>query len=370
MCIRDRRKNVQLVAACDVDANRLADAITRSKLSGIEPYEDFRALLDRKDIDAVTVVTPDHWHALITIAAIRAGKDVYCEKPMTLTIDEGKAVLKVANASRQIMQVGTQQRSDPRFHLACELVRNGRLGTISRVETRVGSNPKQKTFWTGSIPSGLHWNFWLGQTPYVPYIKERCHYDFRWWYEYSGGKLTDWGAHHNDIAQWGLGADETGPIAVEATSTGVGTSRYGYSVPVDFTVTYTYASGATLVSSSKGKNGILFQGDLGWIFVDRAKIEASDPKLLEEPLPSNATRLLTSPDHIRNFVECVETRNKPVCDPHIGHRSGTVCHLGNIAIRTGESLKWDPSAEQFTNSDRANAMLSRPMRAPWRLDVA
>ncbi|SIO24679.1 Predicted dehydrogenase [Singulisphaera sp. GP187] len=365
-----KRPGVELVAACDVDANRRRAAIAKSKLKGVAEYGDFRALLARTDIDAVTVVTPDHWHAPITIAALRAGKDVYCEKPMTLTIDEGKALVKAASSTDRLVQVGTQQRSDPRFRLACELVRNGRIGPIRRVETRVGSNPKHKPLSPSTPPDGLDWNFWLGQAPAVPYIKERCHYDFRWWYEYSGGKLTDWGAHHNDIAQWGLDADGTGPIAVEATNSEVGTSPDSFACPVDFNVTYTYVTGANLICSAKGKNGVLFVGELGWIFVDRAKIEASDPRLLSDPLPSTATRLHSSSDHILNFIDAVRTREKTVCPPTIGHRSATVCHLGNIAIRTGESLRWDPKTERFLDNERANAMLSRPTRPQWRIDLA
>jgi predicted dehydrogenase len=325
-------------------------------------------LLDRDDIDAVTVTTPDHWHTLIAVAALRAGKDVYCEKPMTLTIHEGQVFARVARKTGRIVQVGTQQRSDPRFRLACELVRNGRIGKITRVETRIGSNPRHRTDAPSSVPEGLDWDLWLGQAPEVPYIKERCHYNFRWWYEYSGGKVTDWGAHHNDIAQWGLGTDESGPVTIEAATTRVGRSTHAYACPVDFTITYTYADGVTLVCSSKGKNGVMFVGEGGWIFVDRAKIEASDPRLIDEPLPHDAIRLHSSPDHIRNFLDCVRTRERPVCDAAIGHRSASVCHLGNIAIRTKQSLRWDPEAEQFLNSDEANAMLSREMRSPWRLE--
>jgi predicted dehydrogenase len=363
-----KHPNVRLVAACDVDATRRRAAITKSELQGIEEYGDFRALLERKDVDAVTVVTPDHWHALIAVAALRAGKDVYCEKPMTLTIDEGKILTKVANSCDRIIQIGTQQRSDARFRLACELVRNGRIGKVTRVETRVGANPKQKYLDPSPVPELLDWDFWLGQTPYVPYIKERCHYNFRWWYEYSGGKVTDWGAHHNDIAQWGLGADETGPVAVEAVSSGVGTSPNSYSCPTDFRITYTYSDGVTLVCSATGKNGVKFIGENGWIFVDRAHIEASNRRLIDEPLPDSATRLAVSTDHIMNFIDCVRSREKPICDANIAHRSATVCHIGNIAIRTGESLRWDPHAERFIGADRANAMLAREMRSPWTLN--
>ncbi len=363
-----KRPGVELIAACDVDAVCLEEALLKSGIEGVARYNDFRELLARRDIDAVTVATPDHWHTLIASAAMRAGKDVYCEKPMTLTIDEGKYLSRVASETGRVIQVGTQQRSDPRFRLACELVRNGRIGKVQRVETRVGSNPKHKTFEPSEVPSGLDWDLWLGQTPYAPYIKERYRYNFRWWYAHSGGKLTDWGAHHNDIAQWGLGAEETGPVKVEATSTPIGTSPNVYNCPVDFTIRYTYEDGARLVCSSRGKNGVLFVGEGGWIFVDRAKIEASEKRILDDPLSADAIRLHSSNDHILDFLECVKSRNKPVCDAAIGHRSASVCHVGNIALRTGQTLRWDPRAERFVDNALADAMLSRPMRAPWKLE--
>ena len=364
----NRRPGVEFVAVCDVDAAHRREAAEKSKVPGIAEIADYRELLANPKIDAVTVVTPDHWHTLIAVAAIRAGKDVYCEKPMTLTIDEGKVFTRVANASDRIVQVGTQQRSDARFRLACELVRNGRIGKVTRVETRIGENPEHKPFVPSPVPPGLDWNAWLGQTPEVPFIKERCHYEFRWWYEYSGGKVTDWGAHHNDIAQWGLGRDDTGPVAIEATSSPVGTDPNAYNCPVDFTIKYTYADGVELLCTAKGDNGVKFIGEAGWIFVDRSKIEASDPKLLTEPLAANATRLYASDDHMANFIDSVRSRKPPICDANIGHRSVSVCHLGNIAIRTGEKLRWDPKAERFDGSDKANAMLSRPMRSPWVLE--
>ena len=363
-----KRPDVELIAACDVDAGCLRAAIAKSGLEGIVGYNDFRDLLQRRDIDAVTVATPDHWHSLIGVAAMRAGKDVYCEKPLTLTIDEGKTFTRVAGSTGRIVQVGTHQRSDPRFRLACELVRNGRIGRLGRIETRVGANPPHKPLRPSAVPGGLDWDLWLGQAPAVPYIKERCRYDFRWWYEYSGGKLTDWGVHHNDIAQWAMGTDAAGPVTIAAESTPVGIDPNAYNCPSDFKVTYTYASGVELICSAKGKNGILFTGDAGWIFVDRARIEASEPRLLDEPLSADAIRLHSSDDHIRNFLDCVKNREKPVCDAQIGHRSASVSHLGNIAIRTGESLRWDPSAERFIANTAADAMLVRPMRSPWTLD--
>ncbi len=368
-----KRANVQLVAACDVDATRRRAAIAKSKLRGIDEYGDFRELLQRKDIDAVTVVTPDHWHALIAVAALRAGKDVYCEKPMTLTIDEGKILTKVANSCDRIVQVGTHQRSDARFRLACELVRNGRIGRVTRVETRVGANPKRKYLYPSPVPDGLDWDFWLGQTPHVPYIKERCHYNFRWWYEYSGGKVTDWGAHHNDIAQWGLGADETGPVAVEAEDAAASVRlRIPYSCPTDFTISYTYADDAQARVLDQGKNGVKFIGENGWIFVDRAHIEASDSRLIDEPLPATATRLFVSTDHILNFLECITQQpRKPICDTNIGHRSRDRFATSAISRSApGSHSAWDPHAPSvFVRPPRPGqrGLLSREMRQPWTL---
>lgn len=364
------KRGVQYVAVCDVDRRHADTAAKEFKQAGMDTqkYKDFRQLLDRKDIDAVTIATPDHWHTLIVLDALRKGKDIYCEKPLTLTIAEGQALLKAARETGRVFQVGTQQRSDARFRLACELVRNGRIGKIKRVETRIGHNPKG-TFKATPVPEGLDWDFWLGQTPKVEYVPERCHYEFRWWYEYSGGKMTDWGAHHNDIAQWGLDMDKSGPVYVEGAGTQPNKEPNSYNCHPDFTIRYKYANGAELVCTAGGDNGIKFIGEGDkWIFVSRGKIEASDKKLLDEPLGPDATRLYLSPNHMGNFVDCVRSRKKTICDAEIGHRSVSVCHIGVIALRTGKKLKWDPDKERF-DDDEANKWLSREMREPWKIEV-
>ncbi|MBX6316263.1 MAG: Gfo/Idh/MocA family oxidoreductase [Isosphaeraceae bacterium] len=378
-----QKKGAQFVAVCDVDARHRKQAIEKLRKAGnesnIDEYNDFRELLDRKDIQAVTIVTPDHWHTLIAIEAMKRGKDIYCEKPLTLTVAEGIALVKVARAKNPVFQVGSQQRSDRRFRLACELVRNGRLGKIKTVETRIGKNPEGGPYPTAPVPEGLDWNFWLGQTPEVDYVERRCHYEFRWWYEYSGGKVTDWGAHHNDIAQWGLGMDGSGPVAIESEFTLPKHMEPNcYNCPPDFTITYTYAENASkycdgtkLVCTGAGENGVKFIGENGdWIFVNRSKIEASDPKLLDEPLSEGAIRLYKSDDHMRNFLDCVRSRETPICPAEVGHRSVTVCHLGNISMRLGgRKLVWDPQQERFFGDALAQQMLSREMRAPWKLEV-
>jgi predicted dehydrogenase len=369
-----RHADFQVIAVADVDRKHREEVagIVEKTYKGVEcaKYKDFRELCGRKDIDAVLVVTPDHWHALAAIAAMKSGKDVYCEKPLSLTIAEGQAMVKVARATDRIFQTGSQQRSDARFRLACELVRNGRLGKIHTVETRIGENPQGGPFPVESVPEELDWDFWLGQTPKVDYVKQRCHYEFRWWQEYSGGKLTDWGAHHNDIAQWGLGMDESGPTSVEAMGYAVATEPNSYNHPRNFEVSYRYANGTELVCMGRGENGILFVGDnRQWIFVDRGHVRARDEKLLKEPLPASAIRLAVSNDHMGNWRDCLRSRQRPICDVAIGYHSVVVCHLGNIALRLKRKLQWDPAKEEFTGDEEANRMLSREMRPPWKLEA-
>jgi predicted dehydrogenase len=364
------RADVQVVAVCDVDAERCADAAAAVS-KDCARYRDYRDLAAHKDLAAVFVATPDHWHALVTLEALRAGKDVYCEKPLSLTIAEGQAVLRAARAPGRVVQVGSHQRSDDlQFRFACELVRNGRLGKLRQIHTLVGKNPEGGPFPEQAVPAGLDWDFWLGPTPKVPYVEERCHYQFRWWYEYSGGRMTDWGAHHNDIAQWALGMDDNGPVAV--TGSGAEPSGFpnSFNCHPHFHVTYTYANGVELHCTSES-NGIRFTGEDGrWIFVCREpnKCSASDPRLLDEPLPRDATRLELSTDHVGNFFDCVRSRGRPICDVEVGHRTASVCHLGVIALRLHRALRWDPVGEAFVGDDEANAWRGREMRAPWKLE--
>ncbi len=387
------RRGARFVMVCDVDRHN-RDFAARLAGRDCRAVEDFRELLRNRDIQAVTIGTPDHWHALIAVAAMRAGKDVYCEKPLTLTIDEGKGIVRVAAATNRIMQTGSQQRTEMagRFRLACELVRNNRIGRVRRITTLIGSNPRGGPFMTRMPPEGLNWNFWLGQTPRVDYVPERCFYEFRWWYEYSGGKMTDWGAHHNDIAQWALNMDNSGPVAVEGNGQAPDMRPNCYNCHPEFEARYTYANGTggregtQLVCRSSPPrdfparrgdrpedNGVLFEGeDNKWIFVSRGRIFASDgdqrtSRIISEPLPEGATRLGRADSQMGNFLDCVRSRQQPVCNPTIGHRSATVCHLGNIAIRTGRRLRWDPAMERFTgeHAEEANRWLTRERRGEW-----
>jgi predicted dehydrogenase len=370
-----------------VDARHLGRAAAVLKEDGyqVRPYKDFRRLLEDKGLDTVLVATPDHWHALIAIEAMRQGKDVYCEKPLTLTVAEALALVKVARQTGRVLQTGSQQRSEfgGKFRLVSELVRAGRIGKVSRVEVHSGGNRTSGPLPEVPVPEGLDWDFWLGPTPRAPYLYRKgdqgiltnCHYEFRWWYQFSGGRMTDWGAHMIDIAQWALGRDGSGPVAVRATGTPPARGPNAYSCHPDYEVSYTYDDGTKLIAHGKGQDrrdrNIRFLGENGkWIFVDRNKIEASDRKLLEEPLPVGAAPLYPSrpTDHMSNFLDCVKCRQKPICDVTVGASSVIVCHIGVIALRTGKQLAWDPVRYRFDDAE-ANKMLSRPMQAPWKLDV-
>ena len=331
-------------------------------------YKDFRELLARRDIDAVVIGTPDHWHAYQCIAAMKAGKDVYCEKPLTLTIHEGKQIVKTWRQTGAVFQTGSQQRSSEQFLKACELLRNGRIGKLVKVESHLPTGPTGGPFRVQDPPKDLDWDMWLGPAPMTDYVKERTHGSFRWWLEYSGGMLTDWGAHHNDIAQWGIGADRSGPISVQAYGRGPVIGENCYNIFPEFKVTYVYENGVHLITTNEGENGVKFIGEEGWIFVSRGKLEASDQKLLDDPLPASAERLYKSDNHMANFIECIRTRKQPICDAEIGHRSVTTCHLANISLRLGgRKLRWDPVKEEFKNDSQANALLGYNMRGPWKV---
>jgi len=358
----------QVAAICDVDKNHVARAVERCG-GKAEGFGDFRKLLERKDLDAVIVATPDHWHALITIHACKAGKDVYCEKPLTLTVVEGRKVVATAREQKRIVQTGSQQRSGKDFRLACELVRNGRLGKIQKVLVGLpGVNFKGPPVPDSEPPAYLDYDFWLGPAPKRPYNEKRVHYNFRFFWDYSGGQMTNFGAHDIDIAQWGLGMDESGPVSVEGT--GVFHPDKWFEVPQSCRVTHTYANGVQVIVGQGQKDipgNVTFIGSDGEIHVDRGKITSKPEDIVKQPLKEGDVRLYESRGHMSNFIECVKTRKLPVADAEIGHRSATVCHLGSIAIRTGRKLAWDPKTEQITNDKEAAAMLTRTYRAPWTL---
>ena len=367
-----------IVAICDVDRN-IREQARAAFGSTSAIYEDYRDMLASTDIDVVTIGTPDHWHAKMLIDACRAAKDVYCEKPLTLTIDEGKVIRRVVSETGRIVQVGSWHRSDDNFRLAVEMVRQGRIGQLKQVDVVLGKNEVGGPFIVGSPPPSLNWELWQGQTPNVPFMHERCHYTFRWWYEYSGGQMTDWGAHHIDIAQWAIGAN---PIEVEATAK-MPNVKNGYNVAVDFNVTYKYPGGVVMTVSDTGRNGITFTGNEGRLFVNRGTL-AGKPvdDLAHSPLPRESYELyefdnLERPprssklesiiNHMGNFFDCVHARRRPLSDVESQHRSVTTCHLGNIAMWVGRPLKWDPESETFPDDSQANSHLRRPQRSGYEI---
>ncbi len=389
--IRDER--VQIVAVCDVNresmgywngaiggrepARRLVEKYYGEKTpsggyKGCDVHEDFRDLLGRSDIDAVQIVTPDHWHAIQVIAACKAKKDIYCQKPLSLTIAEGRAMANAVKASRRVLQTGSQQRSDRNFRHACELVRNGRIGKLHTVRCGLpGGTPDLGK--TGDrkkpepVPDGFNYDMWLGPAPDAPYAPARCHVNFRWNLDYSGGQVTDWGGHHPDIAQWGMNTERTGPEEI-VNARGVFPPRSDlWNTATEYTFECLYSNGVKLIVSDKNEMGVTFEGDEGKVFVTRGKYRTEPASLWNSPIGPTETRLYQSRDHFRNFIDCVLSRKEPIAPCEIGHRSITIAHLGNIAMMLGRNLKWDPKKEQFLKDDEANRMLTRPYRGSWVL---
>jgi predicted dehydrogenase len=389
--LRDPR--VQIVAVCDV--NRMSPGYWNGAIGGREParsivewhyardkrsgtfkgcdmYEDFRDVLARKDIDAVLIAVPDHWHSIPVIMAAKAGKDIYGEKPLSLTIAEGRAMSNAVRDNKRIFQTGSQQRSDARFRKACELVRNGRIGKLHTVSCGLpGGVPDLsydgKRTATESVPEGFNYQMWLGPAPEAPYSPARCFVNYRWIFDYSGGQITDWGGHHPDIAQWGMGTELTGPVEIRP-----GAVKWAdhpiYNTATEFTFEGIYENGVRLVVSNRSRGGVTFEGSDGSVWVDRGGIESKPGDLVYEDIPANGVHLPKSESHFRNFIDCVISRQEPIAPIEQAHRSITIAHLGNMALKLGRNLRWDPATEQVVGDNEANRMLSRPMRGPWKLN--
>ena len=363
--------DAQVVAVCDVDKNNLqaAQAMVHQKYGTKDcaAYGDFRDVLKRDDIDAVMISTPDHWHVLISVLAIKAGKDVQCEKP-TLTIDEGKILVKTVREHKKVFQTSTEDRSVPVYHRMAELVRNGRIGRLRTIRVTLPFQPGTAGDPTPQpVPPELNYEMWIGPAPMAPYTPARVHFNFRWIKDYSGGIICDWGTHLFDTAQWANDTELSGPVRID----GKGTFWEGglYNTPKEYHVEYTYANGVTMLVDHGG-TGIRCEGDEGWLEVPswRAELKASDPKILSSEIGPDGVRLFTCPagEH-RNFIDCVKSRKDPYFPVDKGHRVATVCHLANIMLELKRALTWDPEKEVFTGDAEANKMLARPMRPPWKL---
>jgi len=369
------QSDARVLAVCDVDKNRRERArnIVNDKYDNrdCDAYNDFRELLGRDDIDAVMVSTPDHWHVPVSLIAARAGKDICCEKP-TLTVREGRLLSDTIRRYGRVFQMSTEDRSIGVYHRMAELVRNGRIGKLHTIRVGLPNGWRikggyGKTQKPQPVPDGFDYDMWLGPAPESPYTPGRCHWNFRWIFDYSGGQLTDWGAHIVDTAQWGNDTEHTGPIEVEGK--GLFPADSLYNTATEYRIEYKYANGVRMIITS-GPVSLRFEGtegsvgNTGW----RGKLQAEPRSMLDSIIGPDEIHLYTEPrgEH-RNFLDCVKSRRDPYFPVEIGHRCCTVLHLGNISMLLGRKLKWDPEKENFPDDHEANRMLSRPMRSPWRL---
>ena len=389
----------RVMAACDLDAKRLQDAITLinghytkttgKPYSGVAGYENYRELLANKDVDAVVISTPDHWHALIAIEAVRAGKDVYLQKPASLTISEGRLLSNAVHASGRIFQIGSQQRSSPQFRYAAELVRNGRIGELRTVYVGLPGDPSGRNEPVMPVPASLNYDMWLGSTPVVPYTENRVHpqrgYGRPGWLrceQFGAGMITGWGAHHLDSAHWAMDTEHTGPIELWGTAEFPTGGLWDVHGP--FRTEALYANGVKMIVSGEFPNGIKFEGTEGWIFVSRGNeavtasdpvarlkdsqaLAASDPRIITSVIGPDEVHLYDSKDHHGNWLECVRSRRQPIAPVEVAHRACSACLLHHMAMKAKRKLFWDPVKERFKNDDEANGLLSRPQRPPYGL---
>ena len=395
-------KFADFAALADVDSNVLGANVEKTQKSQKkkpDAYKDYRKILDRKDIDAVMIATPDHWHTKIAVEAMYAGKDVYCEKPLTLTIAEGKLIEKVVKETGRVFQVGTMQRteSDQRFLQAVALVKHGRIGTVQKVTCGINDMEASPVIPVVPVPQELDWEFWLGPAPKVDYralpemrtgygggvpLFSNCHYAFRNWHEYSGGKLTDWGAHHVDIACWALGASDTGPSKVTPVEfklpveykDGHPLVRDQYNAATSFNIKIDMPNNVEMIITSEGDNGILFEGTEGRFFVNRGKIAGKPLEdLKDNPLPERAIEEVyggkVSENHTANFIEAIKSRKQPISDVWSHNRMLEICHLSNIAMRLNRELNWDAAKREIIGDAQANAFLARDNRKGYEINI-
>ena len=384
----------RIVAVCDLDALRLAKTkkliedhyAKMEKPSEVKAYADYHALLADPKIDAVVISTPDHWHAQHVIEAARAGKHIYVQKPLSLTIAEGRVASDAARAAKIVLQVGSQQRSSTQFHDACEFVRNGRVGTVHTVRIGLPTDPTAADTPAEPVPATLNYDVWLGSSPFAPYTEQRVHPQTSFlrpgWLrceDYTRGMITGWGSHHFDIAHWGMDTELTGPIAAEGKAEWPKNTIWN--VHGAYHVELTYANGATMIVDNTFPNGVRFEGDKGWIFVSRGsekatasdpvspgkelkKLDASEPKLLAKLQAKEAIRLPVSKDHYGNWLEAIASGTQPIAPAEVAHRSCSACLVAWAAMKLGRKVTWDPATERFSD-EAAQALVSRPERAPY-----
>jgi len=392
-----RHDVARVMAVCDLDSRRVQDAVTLvnghyaeatgKPYSGVTPYAQYRELLANKDVDAVVISTPDHWHSLIAMDAVAAGKDVYLQKPASLTIAEGRALSNAVKKSGRIFQIGSQQRSTLQFRLAAELVRNGRIGRLKTVEIGLPGDPPGNDEPVMPVPSNLNYDMWLGSTPVVPYTENRVHpqrgYGRPGWLrceQFGAGMITGWGAHHIDSAHWGMGTELTGPVEIWGTAEFP--ARGLWNVHGPFKTEAVYADGVRMTVSGDFPNGIKFIGTDGWIFVSRGNeavtasdpverlkdpqaLAASDPAILMSVIGPREIHLTESTEHHLNWLESIKSRKDPIAPVEVAHRACSACLLHHMAMKLKRKLHWDPVKERFSQDDEANAMLSRPQRSPY-----
>lgn len=386
----------RIVAVSDIDSNRMKDGKLfvedyynkkpGSSSAEVKMYDDYREMLLDKDIDAVIISTPDHWHSQPAIEAALAGKDIYLQKPTSLTVAEGRLLSDIVNRQGVILQVGTQQRSSPQFRVAAELVRNGRIGKLHTVKIGLPGDPPGPVFPEMEVPANLNFDMWLGATPEIPYTENLVHpqkgYGRPGWLRhenYGAGMITGWGQHHYDSAAWGMDTEFTGPVTVQAVAEFPKSGSWN--VHGDFMVKHEYENGITVYTSGGFPNGIRYEGDEGWIFVTRGAyrvtesdplpegatkaLDASDPKILNSKIGDDEIHLYLSEEQHGNWLDCIISRQQPISPAEIGHRACTVCLISHIAMKIPGVLKWNPKAERFVDNDLANSMLSRPQRYPY-----
>jgi predicted dehydrogenase len=367
------KDQVRVLAVCDVDRSRrnAARDMVNEKYGNKDcaSYNDFRELIARPDIDALSIAVPDHWHSIPAIMGAAAGKHIYGEKPLAYSIAEGRAICNAVKKYGITWQTGSWQRSQRNFRFACELVRNGRIGKVHTVKVGLpeGGAILKTDAKPSPVPDGFDYEMWVGPAPWSPYVMERCHWNFRWVSDFGGGQLTDWAGHMCDIAQWGMNTELTGPIEIEGSGSGPTEGIYDTFSNYRFECKYTQGFTMIVADTSQFGLGVRFEGTDGWVFVSREGMDAHPQSLLESTIGLNEIHLYKSDDHKQNFLDCIRTGRETITPAEIAQRSITIGHLGNIAMQLGRKLNWDPVNEVFINDDQANRLLSRPMRGQWHV---